>query len=290
MTDNSAALRRARRQDSTDKRHRAAETIDAFERSGEAINFPVIARSAGVSVSLLYSDRDLAGRIAAAREKQRQAGNRRAWTLPTRSLITEQSLHTELANSKEQARQLAEEVTVLHERLARELGADADAARGHAIRPMLDQLEDRAAQLEADNHALRQRVLALEHERDELTDTLEAARTMNRELMAQINRDVTAAADGQSSGVPPAGQNDHDEQPLSATSSTDSYPPPPAHTRGTTKERQRSSTGSCTTATSCPSTAPPTDSKTASASSPEVKPCHDHHAETDTSGRTWTDI
>ena len=183
MADNSAALRRARRHDSTTKRRRAAETIDAFERSGEPINFPAIARRAGVSVSLLYADRDLASRIAAARERQLQAGKRRAWQLPARSLI-----------SKEQARQLAEEVTVLRERLARELGADADAARGQAIRPMLDQLEDRAAQLEADNHVLRQRISTLEHERDELTDTLQAARAMNRELMTQINRDVAATA------------------------------------------------------------------------------------------------
>lgn len=192
MTDNSPALRRARRQDSRAKRHHAAEAVDAFERGGEPVSFPAIARRAGVSVSLLYSDPELAARIAAARERQRQAGHRRAWQLPVRSLITEQSLHTELANSKEQTRQLAEEVSVLRERLARELGEDADLARGHAIRPLLDQLEDRATELEADNHALRQRVTQLESERDELADTLDAARAMNRELMNQINREATA--------------------------------------------------------------------------------------------------
>ena len=60
------------------------------------------------------------------------------------------------------------------------------------------------------------------------------------------------------------------------SSATTSSPPP-------------SSTDSCTTATSSPSTAPATDSRTASPSSTEVNPCHDHHAETDTSGRTPTD-
>jgi len=204
MTDNSAALRRARRHDSADKRRRAAETIDAFEQSGEPVSFPAIARRAGVSTSLLYSDRDLAARIAAARERQRQAGQRRAWQLPTRSLITEQSLHTELANSKEQVRQLAQENAVLRERLARELGADADAARGQAARPLLDQLEERAAELEADNHALHQRVSTLEHERAELTVTLVAARTMNRELVAQFNRGVTAAANDSDTKANPA--------------------------------------------------------------------------------------
>jgi hypothetical protein len=189
MADNSAALRRARRQDSLTKRHRALETIQAFERSGEPVSFPAITRGADVSVSLLYSDRDLADRIATARERQRQAGRRRAWQLPARSLITEQSLHTELANSKEQVRQLTEEVTVLRERLALQLGADSDLARGQAIRPMLDQLEDRAAELEADNHALRQRIARVEAERDELVDTLDAARALNRDLMNQLNRE-----------------------------------------------------------------------------------------------------
>jgi hypothetical protein len=195
MADNSDALRRARRLDSAAKRRRAAEIIDAAERGGEPISFPSIARRAGVSVSLLYSDRDLASRIAAARDRQRQAGPRRAWQLPARSLITEQSLHTELANRKEQIRQLTEDVTVLRERLARQLGADADLARGHIMHPMLDQLEDRAAELEADNHALSQRVTRLEAELTELADTLEAARTMNRDLMTQLNRDTTASAD-----------------------------------------------------------------------------------------------
>jgi chromosome segregation ATPase len=204
MADNSAALRRARRRDSTTKRHRAAETIDTFERSGEPISFPAVARRADVSVSLLYSDRDLAGRIAAARDRQRQAGQRRAWQLPARSLITEQSLHTELANSKEHVRQLAEDVTVLRERLARQLGADADAARGQAIRPMLDELEDRAAELESDNHALRQRITRLETDLRELTDTLQAARSVNRKLMTELNRDVTAKAGDGAAGSTPA--------------------------------------------------------------------------------------
>jgi hypothetical protein len=89
MADNSAALRRARRRDSATKRHQAAEAVEAFERSGEPLSFPAIARRAGVSVSLLYSDRELANRIATARERQRQAGRSRAWQLPVRSLITD---------------------------------------------------------------------------------------------------------------------------------------------------------------------------------------------------------
>jgi len=201
MPDNSEALRRTRRHDSRTKRQRAAETIDAFEQGGEPVSFPAIARRARVSVSLLYSDPELASRIATARDRQRQAGRQRAWQLPARSLLTEQSLHAELANTKEQARQLTEEVTVLRQRLARQLGADADLARGQAMRPMLEQLEERSAEVEADNHTLRQRVTQLEGELSERTDTLDAARAMNRELMNELNRGAPshAGSDQQSS-------------------------------------------------------------------------------------------
>lgn len=201
MPDNSEALRRTRRHDSRTKRQRAAETIDAFEQGGEPVSFPAIARRARVSVSLLYSDPELASRIATARDRQRQAGRQRAWQLPARSLLTEQSLHAELANTKEQARQLTEEVTVLRQRLARQLGVDADLARGQAMRPMLEQLEERSAEVEADNHTLRQRVTQLEGELSERTDTLDAARAMNRELMNELNRGAPshAGSDQQSS-------------------------------------------------------------------------------------------
>lgn len=188
MADNSAALRRARRHDSRAKRQRAADALDAMERSGEAITFPAVSRRAGVSVSLLYADADLSSRIATARDRQRQAGGARAWRLPVRSLVTEQSLRVELANVQERPRRLADEVAVLRERLSRQLGAAADIARGEAVGSLLDQLEQRAAELEADNHRHRRRIAQLEAECCELGETLDAARAMNRELMNELNR------------------------------------------------------------------------------------------------------
>ena len=139
-------------------------------------------RRAGVSVSFLYADAELSSRIATARDRQRQAGADRAWRLPARSLVTEQSLRADLANAKERGRRLAEEVTVLHERLSHHLGAAADVARGEALSPLLDQLEHRASELEAE---LR-----------DLTETLDAARAMNRELMTELNRRSTPVGVG----------------------------------------------------------------------------------------------
>lgn len=188
MADNSTALRRARHSDGHTKRQRAADTIHAMTQAGEAISFPAVARRAGVSISLLYADPALASRIAEARDRQRQADVTGTRSLPARSLVTETSLRTDLANTKDQARRLTEEVTVLRERLARQLGAEADMASGRAMSPLLDQLEQQSAALEADNHRLRQHVTRLEAENRELADTLDAARAMNRELMSEINR------------------------------------------------------------------------------------------------------
>ena len=188
MTDNSAALRRARRNDSRTKRQRAAEILGEMEQSGEPITFPAVARRAGVSVSLLYADTTLSARIAPARDRQRQVGTERAWRTPSRSLLTEQSLRAELANTKDRARRLAEEVALLRQRLSRHLGADAEAAREEDHRPLLDQLEQRAAELEADNHRQRQQIAELQNDVSELTETLDAARSTNRELMTELNR------------------------------------------------------------------------------------------------------
>jgi uncharacterized protein YlxW (UPF0749 family) len=120
---------------------------------------------------------------ASARRERNEPGG-----CPPRSLVTEQSLRTELANAKERARRLAEEVTLLRERLGRQLGAGADIARGQALSPLLDQLEQRATELEADNPRQRQRIAQLEAEVRELSETLDAARAMNRELMNELNR------------------------------------------------------------------------------------------------------
>lgn len=188
MADNSDALARARRRDSQAKRARAAEALRAMLETGEAITFAGLARRAGVSVSLLYADKGLAAKVAEARDRQRQAGSDRAWRLPARSLVTEQSLRTDLANAKEQVRQLHEEAALLRQRLARSLGTDADIARGRATAPLLDQLEDRAAELEGDNSRLRRRVSELETDVREANDSLESARVANRDLMALVNR------------------------------------------------------------------------------------------------------
>lgn len=188
MTDNSHVLKRSRRQESRTKRQRASESLEAMIEAGEPVTFPAVARRAGVSVSLLYADSELAARLSEARSRQRDAGLERARRLPTRSLVSEQGLRADLANANDRVRRLSEELAVLREQLARQLGALSDAASGRSTSPLLEQLEERTISLETDNARLRDQVCELESALRESNETLEAARDVNRELMAEINR------------------------------------------------------------------------------------------------------
>jgi cell division protein FtsB len=188
MADNSAALAAVRRRDARAKQQRAAQTIQAMIEAGEPVTFPSVARRAGVSTSLLYAHPELSAAAATARDRQRQAGAQRSWHLPASSLVTDHSLRADLANAKEQARQLSQEVDLLRTRLARDLGARADLTRSGNHGLLIDQSEQRCAELEADNAGLRKRVTMLEAETSELAETLDAARAMNRELMGAVNR------------------------------------------------------------------------------------------------------
>jgi hypothetical protein len=202
-------MRRARRRDGQIKRQQATQVLQAMIETGEPITFPAVARRAGVSVTLLYADKSLAAGIAQARDRQRQAGRDRAWRLPVRALVTEQSLRADLANAKDQVRRLTEEVRLLRARLARDLGADADVARGRSASPLIDQIEQRAAELETDNNSLRLRVEQLQRETRELADSLDAARAMNRELMSELNRPS-----------PDSGRQDLKARPIEPTTSS----------------------------------------------------------------------
>lgn len=203
MTDNSGALRRSRRRDSATKRRLAAQALQAMIDSGEPITFPAVARRAGVSVTLLYSDPDLVARLSEARTRQQTAGRDRAWRLPARSLVTEQSLRADLANANDQIHRLREEVAVLRERLSRSLGEEADQASGRTTSPLLDQLEQRTATLESDNAELREQVTRLEAELREANETLEAARAMNRQFINDMNRSAASGPDTQDPSPPP---------------------------------------------------------------------------------------
>lgn len=69
-------------------------------------------------------------------------------------------IHEAALTELEAAERIAieEASTTLRQRLARQLGAEADAARGLALAPALDELEQRDAELEAENHRQRDQI------------------------------------------------------------------------------------------------------------------------------------
>src|SRR5665647_178696 len=91
--------------------------------------------------------------------------------------------HTMIKGYHKEGRALRTETTINDTR-------DFDIGKRLVNLPALREIEERFAELEADNHTLRQRVAQLQGELSERTDTLDAARAMNRELMNELNRDA----------------------------------------------------------------------------------------------------
>ena len=146
--------------------------------AGERVTFPAVSRRALYrSLSCIPTQ---GSRVASPRHTpvQGEAGRDRAWRLPAVRLVTDQSLHADLANARDRVRRLTEELSVLRDRLARELGAGI--RRGDRPRPssLLGQLEEKVAHLEADNRDLHVRVTELEEALRESDETLAAARAI----------------------------------------------------------------------------------------------------------------
>jgi hypothetical protein len=78
---------------------------------------------------------ELVGRLSDARIRHRETGLERVWRLPTRSLVTEQSLQADLGNANDRIRHLN------RSHLARQLGPSQDSAIGRTASSLLDQLE-----------------------------------------------------------------------------------------------------------------------------------------------------
>ena len=188
MTDNSAALQRARRREGQTKRRRALAALQAMTEAGEAIRFPAVARRAGVSVSLLYADRDLLARIADARDRQRQAGAERAARLPTRSLVTEASLRTDLAVAQNEIRRLRAERDKLRGRLRLQLGAEIDGPDRADLIARVAALEAASRQFAAERDARAAEASHAQRRVLELEDELTAARESLRRAIRQANR------------------------------------------------------------------------------------------------------
>jgi chromosome segregation ATPase len=172
------ALVAARRRDSTRRRQRVLNALERLIGAGEEISVAAIARAAQVDRSFLYRHHDLRAQILEhAAQSQSEA------SLPRATTVSRQSLLADLANLRAHNERLRRQVNKLARRLSEALGEEVFRASGLGA-PAADETEAlrrRVAELEQTVEDLRQQL-------QERTEELDAARTTNRDLMAELNR------------------------------------------------------------------------------------------------------
>ena len=174
--DRTAGLRAARAKDSHDKRRRALAAIDALQAADTPITAAAIARAAGVSTWLLYTDGVREHLDAARRRQAVQTSSPPRTTTPSdQAALTPAGLRTDLALARGEIRRLRAEHDKLRRRLRLQLGAEIDG-------PDRAELVTRVADLES----LTRRLLT---ERDAHTTEADLAQRRIREL----EDDLTAA-------------------------------------------------------------------------------------------------
>jgi hypothetical protein len=170
----------ARAKDSHDKRRRALDAVRLLEAGGAPITFPAVAKAAGVSIWLVYSN--------GIREHVEAARRRHADSITTADGDTPPAgLRADLAFARAEIKQLRGERDNLLQRLRLQLGAEIDG-------PQRGELISRVADLEAVNR----RIVAEREARDceqrsserrvrELEDDLMAARESLRRMIRTQN-------------------------------------------------------------------------------------------------------
>jgi hypothetical protein len=181
MTDQTAArhverLTAARRLASQTKSSQVLAAIEATLGAGQPANIAALARRAGVSRRFIYDHPELR---AHAERRAAEIADRSA-TDEASGRVTLTSLRADLANTRAANQRLNTDLAGLRRRLGQLLGRDA-----------LADLEHSAADTAAADGRLAELEQSLFQTREELaqrTEELDAARQINRELLAKLNR------------------------------------------------------------------------------------------------------
>jgi Family of unknown function (DUF6262) len=174
-----AAMAEGRRADSARRRQRVLKALNAAATSGEEITVTSIARLAGVDRTFLYRHRDLLEQIHALEAQPPNAPG-------TGPVVSRASLQADLLAAQQRAARLAARVQQLEHRLSELLGQQAWHESGLGAPADIDALNQKITHL-------GQHVTDLRLQLEERDQDLNAARTANRELMAQINCPANAA-------------------------------------------------------------------------------------------------
>lgn len=168
------AMMKGRQADSARRRQRVVAAINKASADATEISVSGIARAAAVDRTFLYRHRDLLEQIHSLETAPPSAGNGPG------PAVTRASLQADLFAAHERAVRLNSRVRQLEKRLSETLGEQAWRESGLAAPADIDALNQKISQLE-------QQVIGLRLQLEEQGDDLAAARTANRELIAQLN-------------------------------------------------------------------------------------------------------
>jgi hypothetical protein len=172
-TGRATAMMQGRQADSARRRQRVIAALNRAATDGAEISASSIARAAGVDRSFLYRHRDLLAQIHTSEVTPPAAAT-------TGPAVTRASLHADLLAAGERAVRLASRIRQLENRLSDLLGEQAWQESGLGVPADIDALNQKI------NH-LEQQAVDLRLQLDERDQDLAAARSANRELMAQLN-------------------------------------------------------------------------------------------------------
>jgi hypothetical protein len=173
-----APMLAGRQADSARRRQRVTAALDRAAANGEEISVSGIARAAGVDRTFIYRHPDLLARLHALEAAPPAAPG------TSGPAVSRASLQADLLAAQERSARTAAHVRQLEDRLSDALGEQAWRQSGLGAPADIDALTGKITSLE-------QQVIDLRMQLDERDQDLAAARSANRELMAQINTAAT---------------------------------------------------------------------------------------------------
>ncbi len=180
--ERSQAMHDTRRADGQRKRTLVLAAAEAALQRGDGATIARIARDAGVGRKFIYDHPDLRAEIALAVV---QATQRQSNDLVSAARVSGASLRADLENSRAQNRRLVTQRRSLEARLSQLEGACLiadDLLPDHMIAGLADrQLGERVTELES-------KLFEATEELRRSVEELDAARTINRELLQRTNR------------------------------------------------------------------------------------------------------
>jgi hypothetical protein len=171
-------LTELRRLDSADKARRVLAALDATISAGEPLTIAALARRAGVSRRFLYDHPELR---AEAERRSAQAADRRAGAITAGAQVTAASLRADLANARAANHRQHTELQALRRRLGQILGRQVLTDLGDTT-PVTHPTDPRVEPLDKTRAETKEELAQCQQE-------LAAARQINRELIARINRE-----------------------------------------------------------------------------------------------------